>query len=432
MLANIRKHKKAAVVICLAAAVILFLLLYRVLQPGEEEFAGDTGIPAVYLEKQDLSASIHASGKVESANVVEVTTDVTSQVVQLNVSLGDRVQQGDVLCVLDDSQIRQQIADLEEQDAAARQEVEKQRQSAQREWEAAQQQLCMAESTQASARDMYQKVSEGTLEGDPEIVLSQLMEAQDAYASAQAQELAARQALSAVGENSGTSQNAGELKKLYQQLEKLTVVAEQSGIITSLNVSKGSIPSGTLMRIEDDSDLKVTVTVKEKDILKLSAGMGARVVSDAIGSDQTFSGTVIRVINFASPGSGVDAEGGTSEAGYSATVSLEPGTPLLLGMSVKVEIILSETGEQLAVPYDAVAFDDAGEPYVFRAVPQENGTYRIEQVGVNVGAQNDYYTAVTSDLLSEGDLIVQVPAEVQEGDEVELYIPQDDEIFTEE
>ena len=105
------------------------------------------------------------------------------------------------------------------------------------------------------------------------------------------------------------------------------MVASQSGVITQLNVSKGSIPAnGSLMRIEDDTTLKVNVNIKEKDILKLAAGQKASISADAIGSDQVFSGTVDKVVNFASKSAASD--GSSSTSGYSATIALEAGTPL--------------------------------------------------------------------------------------------------------
>ena len=98
--------------------------------------------------------------------------------------------------------------------------------------------------------------------------------------------------------------------------------------------------------------------------MKLAQGQKASITSDAIGSDQVFSGTVDKVVNFASKNAGSDGSS-SSSGGYSATITLEPGTPLLLGMSVNVEIMLNEEGEQLAVPYDSIATDDDGNSYVF-------------------------------------------------------------------
>ena len=102
--------KKAVIAAVLAAVILPVVFLYQALRPDDEYTEADFGIQAVYLEQQDLSASIHASGQVESASVVEVTTEVTSRVVQLNVALGDHVKRGDVLCVLDDSEITETVS----------------------------------------------------------------------------------------------------------------------------------------------------------------------------------------------------------------------------------------------------------------------------------------------------------------------------------
>ena len=69
-----------------------------------------------------------------------------------------------------------------------------------------------------------------------------LQSAQSEYDAAQSAVASAQEALE---DAAGTTADTGssDLTKLYQQLNNLTVVAEQSGVITQLNVSKGSIPT---------------------------------------------------------------------------------------------------------------------------------------------------------------------------------------------
>ena len=158
--------------------------------------------------------------------------------------------------------------------------------------------------------------------------------------------------------------------------------------------------------------------------MKLAQGQKASITSDAIGSDQVFSGTVDKVVNFASKNAGSDGSS-SSSGGYSATITLEPGTPLLLGMSVNVEIMLNEEGEQLAVPYDSIATDDDGNSYVFVGKEGKDGKYKIKKVIVTTGISNDYYTAVSSDDLKEGDSIINYPYDVSEGESYDLYFPEE-------
>lgn len=66
------------------------------------------------LAKGDLESTVDVSGVVVSAVETEVTTDITAKVVKLNVKEGDKVKKGDIICVLDSSDIDRQIKDLQE------------------------------------------------------------------------------------------------------------------------------------------------------------------------------------------------------------------------------------------------------------------------------------------------------------------------------
>ena len=48
---------------------------------------------------------------------------------------------------------------------------------------------------------------------------------------------------------------------------------------------------------------------------------------------------------------------------------------------------------------------------------------------MTTGISNDYYTAISSDDLSEGDTIINYPTDVSEGDEVDLYFPEEQTDF---
>ncbi len=437
MLEKIKKHKKLtiAIAVIVVIAIVIGIFVHRMRQSASEITQVDSGIQAFTLQKQDMSSSVSTSGTVESCNVTEVTTEVSSAIKELNVSLGDHVEKGQVLCTFDDEQIRQQIADLEKQNASAKKASDSTKQKAQRALDTAQAQENAKAAALTAAQNDYQTIQNmlGSSDQSAEEKAAALAQAQANVQSAQSEYDAAKESVTSAQEalddanNATTDTSSSDLTKLYQQLNNLTVVAEQSGIITQLNVSKGSIPSnGSLMRIEDDTALMVNVNIKEKDILKLAQGQNATITSDAIGSDQVFSGRVDKVVNFASKSSGSDSSSASlSSGGYSATISLESGTPLLLGMSVNVEILLNEEGDQLAVPYDAIAQDDDGNPYVFTAEAQDNGKYKVKKVTVTTGISNDYYTAISSDELSEGDTIINYPYEVSEGDEVDLYFPEE-------
>lgn len=130
------KKSKKRIIIILVVAVVLIAVVVSLVRCGsnvagaiESAVSMEQALP---LEEQDLSNAINATGTVESQNVYSVTTDLTCKVKELKVALGDHVEAGDVLCVFDDSDVREQIATLEEQVSASDQLAAKQNQIAER------------------------------------------------------------------------------------------------------------------------------------------------------------------------------------------------------------------------------------------------------------------------------------------------------------
>ena len=470
------KKSKKRIIIILIVAVVLIAVIFSLVRCGSNVAGAIQSAAsmeqALPLEEQDLSSSINATGTVESQNVYSVTTDLTCKVKELKVALGDHVEAGDVLCVFDDSDVREQIATLEEQVSASDQLAAKQNQIAERNLQDAKNdqasQINSANTAITDAQSAYDKTNAdynnaksqldaAIAQGSDDAVISALQEqvstldgklqeanttlkaAKDNLTQVQkttdqtiqtAQDTVDTNALT----NSKDAQTTKELAKLYRQLDQMTVVAGQSGIITQLNIAQGGVPNGPLMQIEDNTNLKVKVSIKEKDITKVQQGMTAKITADAL-PDQTNTGVVNKVINFASSDaktadqSAASGTSGSSGSAYSAEVNVDAGSSLLLGMTVKVEITLKEGGKGMAVPYDSIATDDDGS-YVYRGKEQDDGNYLIEKVPVTVGDSTDYYTGISSDELELGDLIISTPDDVQEGDTIPLYVPDDTTSYT--
>lgn len=83
------------------------------------------------------------------------------------------------------------------------------------------------------------------------------------------------------------------------------------------------------------------------------------------------------------------------------------------------KILVSDEEKSLAVSYDSI-IDEDGNSYVYKAVADSNGKYKIEKVKVTKGTDSTYYTGITSDDLAEGDYIVSYPDSVTEGELVDI------------
>lgn len=128
------RHKKAVIALALlvvAAAAAAFLLRGRFVRPVSLPAAGGSYVRTVILQKGTLEDSISATGTVQSSDVSNVTTDLKYTVKTVNVQVGDSVEEGDVICTLDTSELEESVRKLQEGLADAKAEAQKQYEKAQ-------------------------------------------------------------------------------------------------------------------------------------------------------------------------------------------------------------------------------------------------------------------------------------------------------------
>lgn len=115
------KHKKALVVILIAAVAAVFIFMSRAKTRKEEMLAAMPQQETAQVERRTLVESISATGTVTSVGSKSVGADVTGvKVESVSVKVGDRVEEGDVICLLDTTDIEEDLADARTSLNAAR------------------------------------------------------------------------------------------------------------------------------------------------------------------------------------------------------------------------------------------------------------------------------------------------------------------------
>ena len=200
------RHKKAVILLALlaiAAAAAAFLLSRRPSLPA----AAQTGsyVRTVTLSRGTLEDSISATGTVESAQVSTVTTELTYAIASVQVQVGDRVQEGDVICTLDTSDLEKNIQKLTENATDAKAEAQKQ-------YEQAQQKLTEAEEAVTDAWDVRaeKESAPNSAKSAYDAASSQVSGYQSAYDEANAALLTAMNALQSA--QAAEQAAAGELE----------------------------------------------------------------------------------------------------------------------------------------------------------------------------------------------------------------------------
>ena len=192
------------------------------------------------------------------------------------------------------------------------------------------------------------------------------------------------------------------LTKLQATLEDCTLTATMDGTITALNATVGDVCSGAVATIQDVDDLTVEVTIPASSVGKLKTGLQCNITSDA--TEDAVTGTLTRIDPVAN-----------DNGSFGATVTVNgQDSGLLIGISAKVEIIVSEKNNVFTVPRDAVGTNDDGSTYVLRKTGGEGVDMTFEQVTVTEGDTNDYYVEITGDDLNEGD-VIRATADLTQG-----------------
>lgn len=314
--------KKKAIIIPVVIALIAGGSIYgigTVSKKANEAMLANMKYSVVPAGVNDLSQTISTTGKVIGNGTVDVTTKLNCTVSEVKVSLGDQVNEGDLLCVFDSAELQEEYDSLAAQlDTSDRKtltdhdknirDLESAKTKKTTALNRAQRTIDKAVKARDNAyndyNDLVNEYNSALDNGDEfydydgvNIRLDTMYDAlsgydeavtaaYDAYSDTRDQCDDAIQALQDVidaEEFDSTDSVQKQLDKLADQIEQCNVYAPKDGIITALNVSEGSIPmSSSIMTIVGTDKTVIELTLKETDITKISEGMEAKVTSKVL------------------------------------------------------------------------------------------------------------------------------------------------------
>lgn len=432
--------------------VVLILVLIGLSKAGVFGKDEGTKVSGEKAIKRTITETVTASGKVYPEIEVKVSSDISGEVVSLNVSEGDTVKKGQEL-----ARIYADIYSSQRDQAAAA---------------VAQSQATVANSNAALAglkatMDQTQAAynRQRTLVEQKVISRSEFEQAEQAYLSAKSNYEAALQNIRA--NKAGVLSAQANLNKANKDVSRTTIVAPMDGVISLMEVKRGERVVGTaqmtgteMMRIADLSSIEVQVDVGENDIPKVKIGDSAIVEIDAF-NNRKFKGVVYKIANPLSLASSATSTVTTSTTvtNYQVHIRLLAESyrdlivkgqpfPFRPNMTASADIQTNTHSDVLSVPLNAVttrekggaadagknkggndnqsldkpaaSSDDNIEEVVF--VWQQNGT--VKKVPVKTGIQDINNIEITAGL-KEGDQVITGPYDVvskqlKDGDKVKI------------
>ena len=401
--------------------------------------------------KRTIVETVTASGKVYPEVEVKVSSDVSGEIVELNVEEGDTVKRGKVVAKI----YADIYATQRDQNVAAVNQAKAKVSN----YQAA---LVGLKATLEQSRNNFSRQKK--LLDDKVISRSEFETSEQALRNAEANYNAALQGIK--GGEANIAGAKAQLQTADKNLSRTTIIAPMDGVVSLLGVKKGERVSGNsfsvgteIMRIADMASIVAQVDVGENDIPKVKIGDTAVVEIDAY-NNRKFKGIVFKIAN----PSATSSSSSTDVTNYTVHIRLLPDSykdlvakgkpfPFRPKMSASADIQTKTESEVLSVPLNAVTTrdvksdikgtadktadkkevdnsntqtaktttsNDATEEVVF--VLQKTGA--VKKVKVKTGIQDLNYIKI-SEGLKEGDEIIVGPyttvsKTLKDGDKVKV------------
>lgn len=347
-----KKNNTKRLLLGLGGALVVLVVVLVIMGGGgdEEGVAVETSL----VEVRAVTQTVTASGKIRPELEVKISSDVSGEIVFLELEEGDRVEQGQLLVQIQPDfyaaqREQAQAGLLQSQADASRAEAEMIR---------AQEDLARKE--MLAERGVIAQM-------ELEAAQTQFKVAQASFEAAQYR----------------TRSQRASLNQASDQLRKTSIYAPIGGTVSQLNVEPGERVVGTsqmngteILRIAELAQMELEVDINENDIVNVAVGDSARIDVDAYPQDP-FRGVVTQIANSARvSGAGTQEEVTNFPVKIQVRGSYDQAVPVVTaqagdlqelppvsrtlrpGMSGTVDIFTETVPNTVVVPIQAVTVRD--------------------------------------------------------------------------
>ncbi len=321
-----KKKKKKIILFSIIGVILLLIIIAVVVSSGKEKLVT---VQTEKVMKRNITQVVTGTGVIQPVTKVDISAEVSGEIVQLPVTEGQSVSKGDLLVKIKadiyGERVQQQRAGVN----YSRSQVE------------------VAENNVKKTELELQRVQ--MLYDNGLVPQADLDNAKIAYEVAQSQ---LKSALANV------SQNVAMLRQSSQDLTKATIRSPMDGIVSQLNselgervVGTATMAGTTIMTIADLSVMDAEIEISETDVTQVKLGDTATIEIDAF-PEREIKGVVYEIANTAK------SKGlGTQEQIINFIVKiriLDKDVELKPGMSCNADIKVNAKSDVLSVPIQCI------------------------------------------------------------------------------
>ena len=434
-----------------AVAVLLLCMLIAGLDYSNSQRSPPGAFLTAPVERGSIATVVKASGAVEAVLTVDVSSQLSGRIAQVLVSFNDIVKAGQPIAQIDPAIFAARVKEARAALNVAKANVRVQNSAVERAKIAAinahtAKRLAEAQSAAIKAKqieaekDLQRKSQLARTGNVSEHELSHVMATREAAAAdlrasleqiqMRAEAITITDAEQQMAEASHDNAKAvveerqAALDQAQLDLERTVIGAPIDGIVIKRDVNPGqtvavSLEAKTLFKIANDLRvMEVHGKIDEADVGQLKVGQAAQFTVDAY-PNRTFTGMVQQFRT--SP------EIVQNVVTYTAIISApNPELLLLPGMTAQLRIVVSELGDTLKIPSQALRFRPKNAPAALGARAADEAAARSSAtvwiaggdgqalpVKVKLGASDDNGAALLDGALSEGQHVIVGEANTQ-------------------
>lgn len=424
-------NKKTIVMIILAVFIVLIGAVYV----SKNSVPKPKQVNIEKVMKREIAETTTVTGNIEAKYRSNIALDSSQKVIRITVKEGQVVKKGDLLLELDsyDYQLKldKALINLENANLILNQMLET---GAASEKSASENSVSQAkynlEIAQRKYDDIKKKYDQSeALFSSEAITKSQLDEEkknlEDASTGVRSSEDNLKNAEKSLSDTNNSSENKiinqrnqivliqKDIEDYRKKIEDSKITSNIDGKVIKINAKENQFPAkGDEIIVDDVSQYKVVVDLKQYDALKVQNGQKANI--NIKGSKDYYIGTVDEIGQFAE----AKTTSGGSDEEYKVKVSVvidNPKEEVKAGYETDVKFIFKEKDNSLTIGFDGIKEDKAtGEKYVF--VVDNNSI--ISKRYIKTGIESEYYVEITEGLEENERYILNPPESLAEGDVV--------------
>ncbi|HHW01857.1 MAG TPA: efflux RND transporter periplasmic adaptor subunit [Thermoanaerobacterales bacterium] len=375
-----KKMKKAILLMVILVCAALMLLASGCSNKQKEvKEQNAVSVKVMKTARSTIEDVANFTGQIEAKDEVKIVGKISGRVKEVNFDIGDYVNQGDVLVVLETDELNDQLSQAEAALASAKANLSASESGLAQQLEQARASLEQAEANYTNVKADYERMK-ALYEADA--ISKQAFDgAELKYSVAKSQYESAKEQYSLVKQSlpknidalkAQVAQAQAAVDLIKTNIANSVIKAPVSGMISSKQIQPGEMcqAGSTLGAVVNIDKVKVVINVPAEDVNRLKDGQEATVSVDALGNDGNFKSK----ISIVSPASG-------SSRLFQVKIEIENNDHRLKpGMFASVNVVRGVRENVITIPKDAVVIKKQGNAvYVVKAGKAEE---RLVKIGV--------------------------------------------------